>query len=109
MKKKIDVELTFHLFLFINSEGYQVLFKVALTIIKMNEHGIWALEDPIDVFPLLQNMPRKLMDCHKFMEVSFPFQHTHTHTYTLILIFIIYFFRGYFPNLELLPTSHLKK
>ncbi|ORZ24089.1 rab-GTPase-TBC domain-domain-containing protein [Absidia repens] len=52
-------------------EGYQVLFKVALTIIKMNEHGIWALDDPIDVFPLLQNMPRKLMDCHRFMERIF--------------------------------------
>ncbi|KAI8330858.1 rab-GTPase-TBC domain-containing protein [Chlamydoabsidia padenii] len=50
-------------------EGYQVLFRVALTIIKMNEHDIWALDDPIDMFPLLQNMPRRLVDCHRFMEV----------------------------------------
>ncbi|KAI8086444.1 rab-GTPase-TBC domain-containing protein [Halteromyces radiatus] len=52
-------------------EGYKTLFRVALTMIKMNECQIWALEDPIDVFPLLQNMPRRLIDCHHFMEMVF--------------------------------------
>ncbi|KAG0168677.1 hypothetical protein DFQ30_004430 [Apophysomyces sp. BC1015] len=51
-------------------EGYEVMFRVALTIIKMNERKIWALEDPIEIFHILQNMPRRLIDCHGFMEVN---------------------------------------
>ncbi|KAI9498622.1 rab-GTPase-TBC domain-containing protein [Zychaea mexicana] len=52
-------------------EGSKVLFRVALTIIKMNEKRIWALDDPIEIFPVLQNMPRRLVDCHRFMELVF--------------------------------------
>ncbi|KAI9307267.1 rab-GTPase-TBC domain-containing protein [Cunninghamella echinulata] len=52
-------------------EGYRVLYKVALTLIKMNEHRIWALNDPMEIFPILQNMPRRLIDCHQFMERVF--------------------------------------
>ncbi|CDH56251.1 gtpase-activating protein gyp3 [Lichtheimia corymbifera JMRC:FSU:9682] len=52
-------------------EGSKVLFRVALTIIKMNERRIWALDDPIEIFPILQNMPRRLVDCHAFMDAVF--------------------------------------
>ncbi|KAI7857584.1 hypothetical protein BDC45DRAFT_500171 [Circinella umbellata] len=55
----------------IYSEGSKVLFRVALTIIKMNEKRIWALDDPIEIFPVLQSMPRRLVDCHRFMECVF--------------------------------------
>lgn len=48
-----------------------MLFRVALTIIKMNERRIWALDDPIEIFPILQNMPRRLVDCHAFMDAVF--------------------------------------
>ena len=55
----------------IYSEGSKVLFRVALTIMKMNEKRIWALDDPIEIFPVLQSMPRRLVDCHRFMECVF--------------------------------------
>jgi hypothetical protein len=45
------------------SEGYQVLFLVALTIIHMNKDRISKLQDPIEIFQILQNMPRRLIDC----------------------------------------------
>ncbi|KAI9243550.1 rab-GTPase-TBC domain-containing protein [Phascolomyces articulosus] len=52
-------------------EGSKVLFRVALTIIKMNEKRIWSLDDPIEIFPVLQSMPRRLVNCHRFMECVF--------------------------------------
>ncbi|KAL0074995.1 hypothetical protein J3Q64DRAFT_1776224 [Phycomyces blakesleeanus] len=47
------------------------MFKVALAIFKLNEHNIGDLEDPVDVFRILQNMPRRLIDCHRLMEYVF--------------------------------------
>lgn len=57
------------------SEGYKVLFRVALTIIKMNEQAICAVDDPTEVFQILQNMPRRLIDAHDFLDVSFSLEH----------------------------------
>jgi hypothetical protein len=54
----------------IYSEGYSIMFQTALTIIKMNSEKISTLEDPIEIFQILQNMPRRLIDCHQFMNVS---------------------------------------
>ena len=56
-----------------NSEGYSVIFQVALTIIHMNKDGISKLHDPIEIFQILQNMPRRLIDCPTFMDVSLLF------------------------------------
>ncbi|KAI8988904.1 rab-GTPase-TBC domain-containing protein, partial [Pilobolus umbonatus] len=50
-------------------EGYHIMFKAALTIIKLNQVKILDLQDPIEIFQTLKNMPRRLIDCHKFMEV----------------------------------------
>jgi hypothetical protein len=55
----------------IYSEGYSVMFRVALSLIKMNEERIKDLKDPIEIFQVLQNMPRRLIDCHNFMDVSY--------------------------------------
>lgn len=52
-------------------EGYHIMFKVALTIIKLNQSRILNLQDPIEIFQILQNMPRRLIDCHTFMETVF--------------------------------------
>lgn len=49
------------------------MFRVALTIIQMNKDRISKLQDPIEIFQILQNMPRRLIDCATFMEVSFLF------------------------------------
>jgi hypothetical protein len=45
------------------------MFQVALTIIEMNQERISKLQDPIEIFQILQNMPRRLIDCHRFMDV----------------------------------------
>jgi hypothetical protein len=47
------------------------MFRVALSLIKMNEERIKNLKDPIEIFQVLQNMPRRLIDCHNFMDVSY--------------------------------------
>lgn len=39
---------------FINSEGHKVLFRIALTIFKMNEANILAVNDPLEVFQVVQ-------------------------------------------------------
>ncbi|GAA5804264.1 hypothetical protein HPULCUR_009751 [Helicostylum pulchrum] len=52
-------------------EGYSVMFRVALTIIQMNKDRISKLQDPIEIFQILQNMPRRLIDCATFMEYVF--------------------------------------
>lgn len=48
-----------------------MLFKVALTIIQMNEQAILALQDPADIFPKLTTMPKRLLDCHRFIDRVF--------------------------------------
>jgi hypothetical protein len=59
---------------FIHSgEGFKVLYQVALTILKVNEQMIWNVNDSVDTFQILQNMPRRLIDCHQFMKVSITF------------------------------------
>ncbi|KAG9287742.1 hypothetical protein G9A89_004145 [Geosiphon pyriformis] len=53
-------------------EGHKVLFRVALAIFKINEDKILAVtDDPMEVFQIVQNMPKRLIDCHKLMEVCF--------------------------------------
>lgn len=45
------------------------MFQVALSIIYMNRGKIEQLGDPIEIFQILQNMPRRLIDCPTFMDV----------------------------------------
>ncbi|CAG8466300.1 10561_t:CDS:2 [Ambispora gerdemannii] len=52
-------------------ERHKVLFRVALAIFKINEEKILAVDDPMEVFQVVQNMPKRLIDCHKLMEVCF--------------------------------------
>ncbi|CAO3616387.1 unnamed protein product [Mucor fragilis] len=59
-------------------EGYSILFQTALTIIKMNSEKIATLEDPIEIFQILQNMPRRLIDCHQFMNNVFSAENSYS-------------------------------
>ncbi|KAG2231138.1 hypothetical protein INT48_003346 [Thamnidium elegans] len=56
---------------FFIGEGYKVLYQVALTIMKLNEKVIWDAQDSIDTIQILQNMPRRLIDCHEFIKSVF--------------------------------------
>ncbi|CEP17298.1 hypothetical protein [Parasitella parasitica] len=51
-------------------EGYSIMFQTALTIMKMNSEKIAAVQDSIEIFQILQNMPRRLIDCHQFMNMQ---------------------------------------
>jgi hypothetical protein len=50
-------------------EGNKVLFRVALAIFKLNEEKILAVDDPMEIFQAVQNMPKCLLDCQKLIDV----------------------------------------
>jgi hypothetical protein len=52
-------------------EGNKVLFRVALAIFKLNEEKILAVDDSMEIFQVVQNMPKRLLDCHKLIDVCF--------------------------------------
>ncbi|KAM3578422.1 hypothetical protein VKS41_009167 [Umbelopsis sp. WA50703] len=52
-------------------EGQKVLFRVALAIFKLNEQKIMDVDDPLEVFQVVQNMPKRMLDCHRLMETTF--------------------------------------
>ncbi|GJJ76053.1 TBC1 domain family member 6 [Entomortierella parvispora] len=52
-------------------EGRKILFRVALTILRMHETEIAKIDDPLEVFQVVQNIPKRMIDCHKLMEACF--------------------------------------
>ncbi|KAI8335171.1 rab-GTPase-TBC domain-containing protein [Chlamydoabsidia padenii] len=52
-------------------EGRRALMRVALAIFKINEHEILAVTDPLEVFQVVQNMPKRMLDCHQLMDATF--------------------------------------
>ncbi|CZT08428.1 related to GTPase-activating protein GYP3 [Rhynchosporium agropyri] len=52
-------------------EGSKTLFRIALTIFKLGEAEIKAVSDPMEIFQLVQNFPRKLVDCNALMEACY--------------------------------------
>ncbi|THW80432.1 RabGAP/TBC [Aureobasidium pullulans] len=52
-------------------EGSKTLFRVALAIFKSGEHDIKAVSDPMEIFQLVQTMPRGMLDANALMETCF--------------------------------------
>ncbi|KAG0000543.1 hypothetical protein BGZ79_005794 [Entomortierella chlamydospora] len=52
-------------------EGRKILFRVALTILRLHEAEISKIDDPLEVFQVVQNIPKRMIDCHKLMEACF--------------------------------------
>ncbi|KAK4170081.1 putative GTPase-activating protein [Cladorrhinum sp. PSN259] len=52
-------------------EGSRTLFRVALTIFKLGEPEIKAVQDPMEMFGVVQQFPRKLVDCNALMELCY--------------------------------------
>lgn len=44
--------------------------RVALAIFKLNEQAILAVNDPLEVFQVVQNMPKRMVDCHLLMDAT---------------------------------------
>lgn len=52
-------------------EGSKTLFRIALTVFKVGEQEIKAVTDPMEIFQVVQTIPRKLIDCNALMEACF--------------------------------------
>ncbi|TVY37362.1 GTPase-activating protein, partial [Lachnellula subtilissima] len=52
-------------------EGSKTLFRIALAIFKVGEQEIKAVSDPMEIFQVVQTIPRRLIDASALMEVCF--------------------------------------
>jgi TBC1 domain family member 6 len=52
-------------------EGSKTLFRIALAIFKLGENDIKAVTDPMEMFSVVQTLPRKLIDANELMEACF--------------------------------------
>jgi len=49
-------------------EGSRTLFRIALTIFKVGEAEIKAVNDPMEIFQVVQTIPRRLIDANALIE-----------------------------------------
>nr|POF03894.1 gtpase-activating protein gyp3 [Quercus suber] len=52
-------------------EGSKTLFRIALAIFKAGERQIMAVSDPMEIFQVVQTIPRGMLDINGLMEVCF--------------------------------------
>jgi hypothetical protein len=52
-------------------EGSKTLFRIALTIFKVGEKEIMNVTDPMEIFQVVQTIPRRLIDASALMEACF--------------------------------------
>jgi hypothetical protein len=52
-------------------EGSKTLFRIALAIFKVGEAEIKAVSDPMEIFQVVQTIPRRLVDASALMEACF--------------------------------------
>lgn len=52
-------------------EGSRTLFRIALAIFKYGEPSILAVSDPMEIFQVVQTVPRSMLDVNALMEVCF--------------------------------------
>ncbi|KAL1879680.1 hypothetical protein VTK73DRAFT_6855 [Phialemonium thermophilum] len=52
-------------------EGSRTLFRIALTIFKIGESEIKAVADPMEMFGVVQALPRRMLDCNALMEACY--------------------------------------
>ncbi|KAI0970055.1 RabGAP/TBC [Xylaria arbuscula] len=52
-------------------EGSKTLFRIALTIFKLGEPEIKKVGDPMEIFQVVQTIPRKIIDVNGLMEACY--------------------------------------
>ena len=52
-------------------EGSKTLFRIALAIFKFGEAQILQVSDPMEIFQVVQTIPRSMLDVNALMEVCF--------------------------------------
>lgn len=67
----LPVETTLRVWDVFFYEGSKTLFRIALAVFKLGESEIKALADPMEMFQLVQAMPRRMIDANELMEACF--------------------------------------
>lgn len=67
----LPIETTLRVWDIFFYEGSKTLFRVALAIFKLGESEIRAVSDPMEMFGVVQGLPRHLLDCNMLMEATF--------------------------------------
>lgn len=52
-------------------EGSRTLFRIALTIFKAGENEIKSVADPMEMFGVVQSIPRRMLDCNALLEACY--------------------------------------
>jgi hypothetical protein len=52
-------------------EGSKTLFRISLAIFKVGEQEIKAVNDPMEIFQVVQTIPRRIIDCNALLEACF--------------------------------------
>ncbi|KAK7959608.1 GTPase activating protein [Apiospora aurea] len=52
-------------------EGSKTLFRIALAVFKIGENEIKSVSDPMEIFQVVQTIPRRLIDANALMESCF--------------------------------------
>ncbi|KAH8912657.1 hypothetical protein BR93DRAFT_905960 [Coniochaeta sp. PMI_546] len=52
-------------------EGSRTLFRIALTIFKAGEAEIKAVADPMEMFGVVQTLPRRMLDCNALLQACY--------------------------------------
>lgn len=52
-------------------EGSRTIFRIAMTIFKLGESEIRAVADPMEIFQVVQTIPRKLLNANALIEACF--------------------------------------
>ena len=52
-------------------EGSRTLFRISLALFKLGEREIRAVQDPMEMFGVVQAFPRRMLDCNTLMETCY--------------------------------------
>ncbi|KAK0387021.1 hypothetical protein NLU13_5335 [Sarocladium strictum] len=67
----LPIETTLRVWDIFFYEGSKTLFRVALSIFKVGEAEVRAVKDPMEMFGVVQAMPRRMLDANALMEACF--------------------------------------
>lgn len=67
----LPIETTLRVWDIFFYEGSKTLFRVALSIFKVGEAEVKAVKDPMEMFGVVQAMPRRMIDANALMEACF--------------------------------------
>jgi hypothetical protein len=67
----LPIETTLRVWDSLFYEGSKTLFRIALAIFKVGEQTIRSVSDPMEIFQVVQTIPRRLIDASALMEACY--------------------------------------